>query len=316
MTHGARYQHIQKEAHKLLNADTHESLASFRLKIVLAALTVLAVTVVMLDSFSAMPPWWRRLSFDLNLFITLFFSIEYLLRLWVAPLRFPTLPAWRARLRHMRKPAALIDLVAVLPFYLMVLTHLDVTGLRMLWILRLFVLLKFNRYFHTLDNILSVMKHKRWELISSLLAVGSLMLISSALIYTMENPVQPDKFKNIFSGLWWAISTLLTIGYGDIYPVTDAGKLLASVVAILGVGLIAVPTGIISAGYVEEMQDRQNKHRKAYNALKAGTPPQKNTTTSHAPTPKKTTTKARTPAIHKKRTPKIRHYSKKKGAPK
>ncbi len=262
-----KYVKHQQKLYHLLNWDEHGNLANFRLKIILAIFTIVAVVVVVIDSFSGMPLWWKAISLILNVLITGLFSVEYALRVWVAPLQFPSLRPWRARLRYIRKPAAVVDFVAIMPFYMMVLTDLDVTNLRVLWILRLFVLLKFNRYFHTLDNIILVIKHKRWELITSLLAVGFLMLISAALIYTIEGPVQPDKFTSILSGFWWAISTLLTIGYGDIYPVTGVGKLLASVVAVLGVGLIAVPTGIISAGYIEEMQERQNEQRKKFKAL-------------------------------------------------
>ncbi len=265
-----KYRQLQKTIYILLDREEHKNMANFRIKLFLAILTIVAVSVVVLDSFPILPYWWWVVSILLNLLITGLFTIEYILRVWVAPLQFPALRPWRARLRYLRKPSAIIDLVAVLPFYLMVLTDLDITSLRTLWILRLFVLLKFNRYFHTLDNILVVMKRKRWELVSSLLAVGSLMLVSSAIIYAIENPVQPDKFRTIFSGFWWAISTLLTIGYGDIYPITAAGKLLASVVAILGVGLIAVPTGIIGAGYVEEMQEQHSKRREALLALQQG----------------------------------------------
>ncbi len=260
---------LQEKTFHLLDWNEHSNPTNLRLKIVLAAVTVLAVIIVVVDSFSGLPMWWSILSLLLNILITALFSVEYILRFWVAPLQYTGLPPWRARLRYLRKPASIIDFVAVLPFYLMVLTDLDVTSLRTLWILRLFVLLKFNRYFHTLDSILLVIKRKRLELITSLLAVASLMLISSALIYTIESRVQPEKFRNILSGFWWAISTLLTIGYGDIYPITGMGRLLASVVAILGVGLIAVPTGIISAGYVEEMQSNHEKNKERRQTMRS-----------------------------------------------
>ena len=224
----------------------------------MVCLILLATLIVILDSFP-MPRWYWVLSTAANILITFLFTIEYILRVWTAPLLYPDKSPAKARLRYIVSPMAIIDLLSILPFYLFLFTDIDLAALRTLRLLRLFVFFKFNRYFHTLDTIGQVIKTKRRELITSMVAVFSLMLISSALIYTIEGQVQPDKFQNILSGLWWAVSTLLTIGYGDIYPITALGKLLASFVAILGVGLIAVPTGIIGAGFVEVTKDRQEK---------------------------------------------------------
>ncbi|MDL2254062.1 ion transporter, partial [Ruminococcaceae bacterium OttesenSCG-928-I18] len=261
---------LRQKTYDLLRVDQHRSPGNRRVTGFLVGLILLATLLVILDSFP-MPHWYWRLSAVVNVAITLLFSAEYLLRVWTAPLCYPDKTPARARLRYIFSPMALIDLLSILPFYLLIFTNVDFAALRTLRLLRLFVFFKFNRYFHTLDTIGQVIRTKKRELITSMVAVFSLMMISSALIYSIEGQVQPEKFSNVLSGLWWAISTLLTIGYGDIYPITAIGKVLAAVVAVLGVGLIAVPTGIISAGFVEVMGKKQEERaEKLRNAWQPG----------------------------------------------
>jgi voltage-gated potassium channel len=122
--------------------------------------------------------------------------------------------------------------------------------------LRLF---KLNRYIDALSRVRNVLKSKSYQLFCSFGIVIMLMLLSSVLMYYIENDDQPDVFENAFSGLWWAIATVTTVGYGDIYPVSWLGKILGAFIAILGIGLIAVPTGIISAGFVEQISKKEEK---------------------------------------------------------
>ncbi len=263
---------LQAKVYELLRLDGPRSRGNRRVTLLLVFLILLATAVVIINSFNGLPLWWWVVSLSINLVVTVLFSAEYLLRLWVAPLRFPQLSPLRARLRHILSPMAIIDLLSILPLYLVMFTKLDVESLYTLRLLRLFVLLKFNRYFHTLDTVIDVVKVKRRELLSSFMAVFSLMLISSAMIYSVEGQVQPDKFPNILSGMWWAVSTLLTIGYGDIYPITALGKVLAAIVAVLGVGMIAVPTGIVSAGFVEVMDKKRAENDEKLRAYRRENP--------------------------------------------
>lgn len=157
---------------------------------------------------------------------------------------------------------AIIDLLAVLPFYIPFLIPIDLRVLRTLRVIRLLRLFKVNRYTSALSTIADVFKKKANQLISSMIVVSLLMVIASVLMYNVENAVRPDKFQNAFSGLWWAVATLTTVGYGDIYPVTAAGKILSAIIALLGIGLVAVPTGIISAGFTENLQEKQKEKEK------------------------------------------------------
>lgn len=154
---------------------------------------------------------------------------------------------------------AIIDLLAILPFYLPMLLPIDLRVLRMLRIIRLFRVFKIGRYTNALSSIVKVFKNKQHELLSSVFVVLLLMIVASVLMYSIENNAQPEVFKNAFDALWWALATLTTVGYGDIYPITVLGKILSSIIAILGIGLVAVPTGIISAGFMESIQSEEKE---------------------------------------------------------
>lgn len=179
------------------------------------------------------------------------FTIEYILRVWTAPFLYPNSSKIKATIKYIFSFMALIDLLAILPFYFPFFIKIDLRILRALRLVRLFRLFKMNRYTSALTTVFTVIKNKASELISSIFVVFILMLISSVFMYTIESPVQPEIFKNGFSGLWWAVATFTTVGYGDIYPITTAGRILSMIMAVLGIALVAVPTGIISSGFME-----------------------------------------------------------------
>lgn len=187
------------------------------------------------------------------------FTVEYVLRVWTSEFLYPQVSKPKAAVKYIFSFMALIDLIAILPFYLPFITNIDLTILRALRFVRVFRLLKLNRYTTALSLVSSVIKDKSAELISSVFVVFILMLISSVLMYSVESPVQPEVFKNGMSGLWWAVATFTTVGYGDIYPITGIGKILSTIMAMLGIGLVAVPTGIISSGFVEQSQKKREE---------------------------------------------------------
>jgi len=146
----------------------------------------------------------------------------------------------------------MIDLLSFLPYDLPIFFPAGAVALRMLRVIRVFRLFRINGYYDSLNIITDVLTSKRQQLISSVLILLILMLSASLCMYSLENRAQPEIFSNAFSGIWWSVSTLLTIGYGDIYPVTILGKITGSIISFLGVGMVAIPTGIISAGFVEQ----------------------------------------------------------------
>ncbi len=192
------------------------------------------------------------------------FTIEYVLRILTADFLYPQNGKIIARIKYVLSPMALVDLVAILPFWLPMFLPGTMLGLRALRLVRLLRVFKLNRYFDAIKSLGEVIIMKKRELLGSMFFVGILMLISSLLMYSAEHEAQPAVFRNAFSGLWWAVATLTTVGYGDIYPVTALGRLVGAFIAFAGLAAVAIPTGIISSGLMESMsRGRDEKVRSA-----------------------------------------------------
>lgn len=181
-----------------------------------------------------------------------FFALDYGLRLWTAKFLRPSLSEPRAVLRYIFSFSGLVDLLSFLPYYLPVFFPSGAVAFRMFRVARVFRLFRVNAYYDSLGVITEVISSKRQQLFSSVFILLVLMLASSLCMYSLEHDAQPEVFSNAFSGIWWSVSTLLTIGYGDIYPVTTMGKIFSIFITFLGVGMVAIPTGIISAGFVDQ----------------------------------------------------------------
>lgn len=183
---------------------------------------------------------------------SVFFAADYALRVWTARCLYPTLTPGKAVLRYVTSVGGLIDLVSFLPTFLPVFFPSGMVAFRMFRVVRIFRLFRINAYYDSLHVITEVLRGKRQQLLSSVFIILTLMLASSLCMYSLEHDAQPEVFRNAFSGIWWSVSTLLTVGYGDIYPITTAGKIFGIVITFLGVGMVAIPTGIISAGFVDQ----------------------------------------------------------------
>ena len=181
-----------------------------------------------------------------------FFAVDYVLRVWTARCLYPTLTPGKATVRYVSSIGGLIDLASFLPTFLPVFFPSGMVAFRMFRVVRIFRLFRINTYYDSLHVITEVLRSKRQQLLSSVFIILTLMLASSLCMYSLEHEAQPEVFRNAFSGIWWSVSTLLTVGYGDIYPITTAGKIFGIVITFLGVGMVAIPTGIISAGFVDQ----------------------------------------------------------------
>ena len=182
------------------------------------------------------------------------FCIEYILRIWTADYLYPDEKGLTARWKFLCSFDGIVDLLTILPFF-----FLDgFIVFRMLRVVRIFHLFRVNAHYDSFHVITTVLSEKKNQIISSVFIIIVLMLASSLGMYSVEHDAQPDAFRNAFSGIWWSVSTLLTVGYGDIYPITVIGKLMAICIAFLGVGVVAIPTGIISAGFVEQYTKNQH----------------------------------------------------------
>lgn len=171
------------------------------------------------------------------------FSIEYLLRLFVAD----------KKLKFVFSFYGLIDLFAILPFYIA--RGIDLRSIRVFRLFRLFRVFKIFRYSNAINRFKNAFIKIKEELIIFLIATGFLLFIASVGIYHFENTAQPEQFKSVFHCLWWAVATLSTVGYGDIYPITVGGKIFTSIIIIIGIGIIAVPTGLLASALTETIKD-------------------------------------------------------------
>lgn len=195
-----------------------------------------------------------------------FFAIDYLLRLWTAKFLYPKLKEGHAIRRYIFSFNGIVDILSFMPYYLPIFFPMGTVAFRMLRIVRIFRLFRINAYYDSLGVIRDVIVSKKQQLISSVFIILVLMIGSSLCMYSLEHEAQPEVFTNAFSGIWWAASTLLTVGYGDIYPITAMGKVFSIFITFLGVGMVAIPTGIISAGFVDKYSAIKRRTEYGYEA--------------------------------------------------
>ncbi|PYE53642.1 ion transporter [Deinococcus yavapaiensis] len=181
------------------------------------------------------------------------FAVEYAARVWTADVHRGHLQPWAARLRYVVSPLALIDLVALLPLLFGLLSAGDLVALRALRLLRILSLLRLGRYSKTLQLFGRVLRGRAEELFVTVTLVLVLMLSAATLMYLAEREAQPQVYASIPQTMWWAIVTLTTVGYGDMFPQTILGKILGGTIALFGVGLVALPAGLLASGFAEEM---------------------------------------------------------------
>jgi voltage-gated potassium channel len=217
----------------------------------LIGLVLLNTAAVVFESVKSLDTRYHALFVGIELASVYLFTFEYVLRVWTSVEDPRYRQPWRGRLRFIFSPLALIDLAAILPFYF----PIGLLDLRFLRLARLLRLLKVARYVRALHVIGHVVRRKRAELVVALGVIGLMLLLVSSLMYTIESEAQPDKFGSIPDTMWWGVATLTTVGYGDVFPITPAGKVLSSVIAVLGLGLFAIPTGILASGFSEQLQE-------------------------------------------------------------
>ena len=208
---------------------------------------ILNILVMVLETFSQLSAFFPVM--DVIALVTIIiFCIEYVLRIWTADLLYPNVSKPRAIIKFLISYDGIVDLFTILPFFFLS----GFIAFRILRVVRIFHLFRINGQYDSFAVIFSVLKEKKNQILSSMIIVLILMLASSIGVYYAEHNAQPEVFENAFSGIWWSVSTLLTVGYGDIYPITVMGRVMAIFTAFLGVGVVAIPTGIISAGFVEQ----------------------------------------------------------------
>jgi voltage-gated potassium channel len=223
----------------------------------LLLLIIANVLMVILETVESIRHEWAKTFFIFEAISVAIFTVEYILRIWSAPAdaRYP--PGLKGRLRFALRPMLLIDLLAILPFYLSM-HALDLRVLRVLRLMRVARIAKLGRYNAAVSMLRRVLYSEREGLLATLSFLLLLVLIASTLMYFVEHETQPAAFSSIPASMWWGIMTITTVGYGDIYPVTAVGKILAAIIAVAGIGGFAMPTAILGAGFLKEF--RNEKH--------------------------------------------------------
>ena len=229
--------------------DDGDSKASLIVDWAIMVMIFLSILAIILESFANLAIRYHAFFRNFETFTVIFFTIEYVARIWTADVMYPN--ARFPRLRYLFSFMAMMDLLAILPWYLPFFSA-DLRFLRFVRMVRLFRLArvaKLGRHMSALHSIKRVIRLSASRLVAAVGLCLVVMLLSVIVIYTVESTVQPEQFPNVLASLWWAVMTLTTVGYGDVYPVTSIGRLFAGIISLVGIGIIAIPTGIIAAGF-------------------------------------------------------------------
>ena len=218
----------------------------------ITGIILINLTVSILSTFDELDAAYGALFDGIEAVTVACFAIDYVLRVIAAKYIYRKRPIWKSVTAYTLSFTGVIDLLSFLPYYLPIFFPSGAVAFRMFRVVRIFRLFRITAYYDSLNAIAEVIVSKKQQLLSSVFIIVVLMLSSSLCMYSVEHDAQPEVFANAFSGIWWSVSTLLTVGYGDIYPITTLGRALSTVITFLGVLMVAIPTGIISAGFVEQ----------------------------------------------------------------
>lgn len=227
------------------------------LNICLLILIVMATLIAIVETEPLIVRGRQHIFSGLQYVFGTVFAVEYAARLWVAAENPGDEGVWAKRWRFVRSPSAIIDLVVVLAAFAPLVAG-DVASLRMLRLIRILGLARLGKLSAAVHGISAAVYSRRFELgVTAGIAI-MFMVFGATLLYWIEGEVQPDQFGSIPRAMWWAVITMTTIGYGDAYPITAAGRFAAAFIALSGVGLIAMPTGILAAAFSDAMQSHHH----------------------------------------------------------
>ncbi len=236
----------RKRIFEIIQIGNREDFPSRAFDIGLVIAIVANITVLLLDTFDELSAY-DGLFRVIEIVTVLIFCVEYALRIWTADILYPDETKGRAIVKFILSFDGIVDLLTILPFFFLS----GMGALRFLRVARIFHLFRINTQYESFQVITSVLKEKKNAILYSVFIIIVLILAASLTMYSVEHTAQPEAFKNAFSGIWWSVSTVFTVGYGDIYPITVLGRVMGVIITFLGVGAVAIPTGILSAGFVE-----------------------------------------------------------------
>lgn len=258
-----RAQSLRQTVFRVLETATDHDLASRVVDICLVVLIVASVTAVILESIPAFENRYSAELYWFEVFTIAVFSVEYLLRVWscveldaadrARPLA--------TRLRFVVSFHAIIDVLAILPFYLLAFGIFGSFDMRFLRAVRLLRVLKLTRYFAAMNMLIIAVKENSRALAASFMILITIMLMAASGMYYFERDAQPVDFGSIPAAMWWAFATLTTVGYGDVTPITVGGKVFGAMITVVGIGMVALPTSILASGYSQQLSLSTKKYR-------------------------------------------------------
>lgn len=255
------YHKVKKDVHILLHPELGDSKLDKIINGFIILLIAVNIIAVMLETVESIRKQYENFFHYFDLVSVIIFTIEYILRVWSCTHDPRYKGTVKGRLKYMLTWGALIDLVSFLPFYLYHFVGFDTRIFRILRLLRFFRLFRLTAYMKATKLVVNVFKSKANELALSFILTIFLVILASCLVYFAEHNEEGTNFTSIPATMWWAVVSLTTVGYGDMIPVTVFGKIFASLILFAGVAMLALPAGIITAGFLEEM--RLSKKQKA-----------------------------------------------------
>lgn len=225
---------------------------------ILVLIISINIVAIVLESVQSIALQYATLFWWIEAISVAIFTVEYVTRVWVSvdleqyenSTDSPTL----IRIKYIFSPLALIDLIAILPFYLTLFINVDLRFLRALRLLRIF---KLTRYSRAMQLLLQSFKEESNSLLAAFFIMAVILILASCGIYLLEHDIQPDKFGSIPAAMWWAMATLTTVGYGDVVPITPLGKIFGGVITVLSMGMVAIPTGLLASSFSEQIRKRR-----------------------------------------------------------
>jgi voltage-gated potassium channel len=259
---------LRRRVHEILEQTAEGDRIGRLVSAGLIALIAANVAAVIIESEPWLAATYRSWLHALEVISILTFTLEYALRVWSAVesdharYRRPII----GRLRYALTPLALVDLIVILPFYLAALMPVD---LRFMRVFRLFAVFKLTRYQPSMRLLANVLRTETKPIAAALFVLAMLLIVASSLAYMAENQAQPEKFGSIPDAMYWAITTMTTVGYGDVVPVTPWGKLLAGAIGVIGIGMVALPAGLLASGFSAELHERRREFEAAVERILA-----------------------------------------------
>ena len=253
------YKKIQKRTYEIVEAADEGDIQSKIFDITIMALVVLNVICMIIETVPEIRESYGKLLNRLELISVIIFTIEYILRLWSCGIS-AKYAGIKGRMKHALTPMAIIDLLAIMPFYLRFI-KVDLRVIRILRLFRIFRIAKLGRYNKGIKLLKGVLSDKKEELCLTMIIMFFMLIISSSIMYFVEHEAQPEGFSSIPASMWWGVCTLTTVGYGDLYPITIMGKFMASIMSILGIGMFALPAGILAGGFESALTAEKEEKR-------------------------------------------------------